>query len=220
MINNWKMGFQSLKYAYGRLSNTIMMVIFFLMGILFYAMGPMLNNAFFGGFMIMCAALMPTQMIYSLSVSNLVQASPAKKKMQTSVPAVFTTGSMMAVYLVNILIHAVVSALSPETDYDAGGAMVMQALTALTLMAYLGVAYKYFMASLVMFFVVYFSVYTGGFAAGVLFEAVNIPFALAAVLGFALIAAGRAAQYWVSLLVYKAPMSKMAQTASLRKELQ
>jgi hypothetical protein len=37
--------------------------------------------------------------------------------------------------------------------------------------------------------------------------------------GFAILAAGAMAEYLLSLLVYRAPMDKMAQSAPLRKEI-
>ena len=50
-------------------------------------------------------------------------------------------------------------------------------------------------------------------------EGVAAPFLAAAALGLGIIAAGGILEYLLSLLVYKAPMSKQAQSASLRREL-
>lgn len=53
MINNWKLGLKSLEYAYGITSNFVLMIIFGLMGLVFYIIGPGIHNTFMGGYMLM-----------------------------------------------------------------------------------------------------------------------------------------------------------------------
>ena len=220
MINNWKLGLKSLKYAYGIKPNFFLMIVFMLISLVFYTIGPRINSRFLGGYMLMCMAILPTQMVYSLSVSNIVQSSPLKKKMQTIVPAVFTCGNLVIMYLVNVLIYGVMVWVHPESVLEMGNEVLLLALTMMVMSIYMGLAYKYFAVSVIMFLFVYFSLYIGKnfvildqFGSGAVF------FGIMALLGLASVVVGGVMQYWVSLLVYKAPMSKMAQVASLRKEL-
>ena len=220
MINNWKLGLKSLKYAYGIKPNFFLMIVFMLISLVFYTIGPRINSRFLGGYMLMCMAILPTQMVYSLSVSNIVQSSPLKKKMQTIVPAVFTCGNLVIMYLINVLIYGVMVWVHPESVLEMGNEVLLLALTMMVMSIYMGLAYKYFAVSVIMFLFVYFSLYIGKnfvildqFGSGAVF------FGIMALLGLASVVVGGVMQYWVSLLVYKAPMSKMAQVASLRKEL-
>ncbi len=219
MINNWKLGLKSLEYAYGITSNFILMIIFGLMGLVFYIIGPGIHNTFMGGYMLMCTAILPTQMVYSLSMSNIVQSSPMKKKMQTTIPAAFTCGNLMIMYLINAVIRGIMVWAHPETALAAGKEVLLLALVIMMMSVYLALAFKYFMVSIIMFIAVYFSIFRG-MNAIVLdwFESGAAVYMAMIILGLAFVAVGGIAQYLCSLLVYKVPMSKMAQ-ASLIKNL-
>ena len=69
--------------------------------------------------------------------------------------------------------------------------------------------------------VIYSSVYVGMGTdmKGSIFNQDNASLILATVIGLACIAAGAVGQYLLTLLLYKKPLSKMAQAAPLRKEL-
>ncbi len=219
MINSWKLGLKSIRYAYGKTSNCIMMIVFFLLGLVFYAMPDSTGNGFLGGYMLMCVALMPVQMLYSLSVSNLVQSSPFKKKMQTSVPAVFACVNMLVLHIVNILIHWGHVIRYPASAQRMTQELLMQILSMLFLMVYMAVAYKFFVISMCLFIGIFGPIYVGKIHTFGLLKTNNLALWQLAVLGLVVIAAGGVIQYMISLLIYKAPMSKMAQSPSLRKEL-
>lgn len=219
MINNWKLGLKSLEYAYGRKSNFILMIVFGLMSVAFYAIGPGIRNTFFGGYMLMCTAILPTQMIYSLSMSNIVQSSPMKKKMQTAIPAAFTCGNLMVMYLINAVIRGIMMWGHPETVLETGKEILMLALVMMLMSIYLAIAFKYFIVSVLMFLAVYFIAFRAiDFIVPDQFGAGAAVYMAMIILGLAFVAVGGIAQYLCSLLVYKAPMSKAAQ-ASLNKEI-
>ncbi len=220
MINNWKLGLKSLDYAYGIKSNFTLMIVFALISVLFFTIGSSINCSIFGGYMLMCAAILPTQMVYSLSMSNMVQSSPMKKKMQTTIPAVFTCGNLVIMYLINVLIYGVMVLVHPEAALEKGSEILLLALIMMMMSAYLGIAYKYFGISVIIFFFVYCSLSIGrNFVILDQFGTGPVYFGVMAILGLVSVVAGGFLQYLVSLLVYKAPMSKMAQAAALRKEL-
>lgn len=225
MIKNWKLGMKSLKYAYGIKMNVLVGIAFLaLAGVMYITKGQMMSGLG-GDYMLMCAALLPTQMIYSLSASNMVQASTVRKKMQTSVPAMVTYGNMVLVYLVMILIRLVTVFGHPERTDRIGGDLVVMAGMMLLFMVYTGAAYKYFMLSVAMVIVTvliispYNNIVENDLFSWVFFSRGWRGIVLSAALGLLLLTAGGLLQYLVSLLVYKKPMSKMAQAAPLRKEL-
>lgn len=219
MINAWKLGFKSLRYAYGRRSTIIMMGIFFAMGLAFSVMWLNPVNSYLGGYMLIVVAILPTQMVYSLSVSNMVQASPAKKKMQTSIPAIFTCGNLIGVYLLIVLIQGAIAWGQPVAVRQMKVGVLMSALTILVVAVYLAVAYKHFIISILMFILFYFSMFqVSGLISWMFLESAPWSYPLVSVMGLVPVILGGFLQYLVSLLVYKAPMSKMANSA-LRKEL-
>jgi len=226
MINNWKLGWKYMHYAHSRISNMIAMAIFFVIGIAFlamYAIDNTFTTFFLGGYMMLASAMMPTQMLQSLNVSNLVQASPAKKKLQTSVPAVVSCVNMIIIYLIIVLIMGITTTIHPESIAILCTETLFLAGSCIAMMIYMALAYKYFTVSIVMFLFIYSTLYMNSTMAehfADVFPLTTLPaFPLTILAGIALIAAGGFLQYLVSLSVYKAPMSKMAQAASLRKEM-
>lgn len=225
MIKNWKLGMKSLKYAYGIKTNVLVGIAFLaLAGVMYIVKGQMILGLG-GDYMLMCVALLPTQMIYSLSASSMVQASTVRKKLQTSVPAMVTYGNMVLVYLIMILIRLAAVFGHPEQMGRIGGELVVMAGLMLLFMVYLGVAYKYFTLSIAMVLVTvliispYNDVVENDLFSWIIFSQGWQGIVLSAVLGLLLLTAGGALQYLVSLIIYKKPISKMAQAAPLRKEM-
>ena len=225
MINNWKLGFKILRHGYGLVMNIIQGIAFCVLGIaflLFETLMPPYGRMMAGQVIILCIGMLPVQMLYSLSASNLVLTSPVRKKLQTSVPAQLTWGGMTLLYLIIVLIRAAMSGKFPEGKSSVCNELVILGLVAMIIMLYMGIAYKYFVVSLVFLIpVIYSSVYMGMWAdmKWSIFSQNNASFILATVIGLACIAAGAMGQYLLTLLLYKKPLSKMAQAAPLRKEL-
>lgn len=224
MINNLKLGLKTIRYAHGFKGNIAAAVLMAGFGLLISATNIAMGNlGALGGIFMIVGAMFPAQLIYSLSMSALVQTAPAKKRMQTAVPAVITCSSMMVMYLFFVLVNMIMAAVKPEYVVQICSELVSVSFFAFMIMLYVSVCYKYFWVSFVMFFAVYaFCFYGISYRSLFRFDVFGSDagsFLLAALLGLAVIAAGGFAEYGVSLLVYKAPMSKRAQAASLRKSL-
>ena len=224
MIDNYKLGMKMLRYGSG-LVGTIVCTIFFLV------LGLAMNIGYTsfgiagtpGDIMLMVIAMLPVQVIYSLSVSNLVQSSPAKKRMQTSVPTTVTCFNMIALCLINSLFKGIAMTGPPEFIVTACSEMVTLAVFSALIMLYIAIAYKYFLANIIAGVMVYF--FTSARLNAVnhiqlgIFDNSVSSFVLALAISLILIVLGGFGQYALSLLVYKAPMSKYAQSAAVRKEM-
>lgn len=226
MINDLKLGLKTIKYAHGVKSNLAGSIIMIAVGLFLYAVNIMMEGYIGvpGGIFMILSAMFPVQMIFSLSASNLVQSSPAKKRMQTSVPAMISCGGMLVMYVLYAGMGAVLAVVRPQNISKICNEFVTMSLFAFLIMLYIAVAYKYFWVSCIMFLGVYSFTYCGmvlgnGIMPDNMFSSDAGSFLLAMGIGLAIIVAGGFAQYGISLLVYKAPMSKMAQAASLRKSL-
>lgn len=229
MINNLKLGVRVLRYGYGIGMSLIQGALFLLMGGLFFVMdvtsfGSAFQRGFFGNFMFMCIGMLPAQVLYSLSAVSMVQASPMKKKLQTAVPTAITWVSMTFLYLVTALMRGIVVLMQPERLSEVCIELVALGVIIAFLMLYTGVAYKYFLAITIFFALSFWLIF---FYRSWMISWWNLfgtnentfSFVLAVVTGLTCIAAGGIGEYLLSLLVYRAPMSKMAQMAPLRKEL-
>lgn len=225
MINNWKLGFKILRHGYGLVMSIIQGIAFFLFGGFFLFLQISTNN-FRGGIpgqvVLLCIGILPIQMLYSLSVSNLVLTSPVRKKLQTSVPAVLTWSCMTFLYLATALVRGVMAWNLPEIRSSVCSELVVLGLVAMAMMLYLGMAYKYFVLSLLFLFPIIFISVNMGMPVELnwaVFSQGNASLILAVAVGLACIGVGAIGEYLISLLVYKRPMSKIAQAAPLRKEL-
>lgn len=110
----------------------------------------------------------------------------------------------------------------PEIRSSVCSELVLLGLVAMAMMLYLGSAYKYFVLSLLFLFPIIFISVNMGMPVELnwtVFNQGKASLILAAAIGLACIGVGAIGEYLISLLVYKRPMSKMAQAAPLRKEL-
>lgn len=224
MMNNFKLGIKMLRYGSGLVSMMVCGVIFFVLGLLIYIWDKTFENAGLSGDVLMMVLVMfPAQIIYSLSVSNLVQSSPVKKRMQTSVPATVTCFCVIALYLLLSLINGIMIIRHPEYIRAICVETVTMAVFVAFIMISIAVAYKHFWMSFIDGFAVYYMIS----ARMTIVEKFQFEifgsnagsFVLALVIGLIIIVLGGIGQYGVSLLVYKAPMSKYAQSAAVRKEM-
>lgn len=224
MMNNFKLGIKMLRYGSGLVSMMVCGVAFFVLGLLMNIWDKTLGNAGLSGdVLMMILGMFPAQIIYSLSVSNLVQSSPVKKRMQTSVPATVTCFCVIALYLLLSLINGIMIISHPEYIRAICVETVTMAVFVAFIMISIAVAYKHFWMSFIAGFAVYYMIS----ARMTIVEKFQFEifgsnagsFALALVIGLIIIVLGGFGQYGVSLLVYKAPMSKYAQSAAVRKEM-
>lgn len=94
MKNDLAKGFQLMRFCLSKYTNFIMMVVFFCLGLtmeLLESSGavPQRSGGYFpigiGAIFLVCTAIFPPQMAVSLDVCLMAQASPYKKKLQTSI---------------------------------------------------------------------------------------------------------------------------------------
>ncbi len=223
MISNWKLGMKILRYSYGIKTNLFVAAALLGMNVLYIFPNITTYKGILSGCMLMSVGLLPTQMLYSLSASNMVQASPCKKRMQTSVPAAVTFGSMALMYLVAVLERGIIVLVRPDSMGWGAGSLLIQAALMMTVMLYMGIAYKYFVAATLCFIPALMLLLTRIRVNSIyewnLLRHGWVSFGMAIILGLAALAAGALLQYFLTLLLYRVPLSKAAQVAPLRREL-
>lgn len=223
MMHDLKIGIKVMRYAYGIKMNCISAGLFALAGLLYIVEGKSGNNGLVGSYFWICIGMIPVQLIQSLNAANFVQSSPIKKKMQTSIPVMLSLASMMAMYLAEVLLYGIMVWANPGRAAEISGSLVLMAILGALLLLYLGACYKCFVVatfcliSLLVFWM--WGVINGVLVPKAMFGSWNISFGLAVLMGFGILIAGSAAEYLLTLLLYKKPVAKMAQAAPLRKEL-
>lgn len=224
MIKNLKMGFKVMRYSYNWKINIVMGILFALIGAVMLLVDGLMGMGMLGGYLMMCASLMMVQSLYSMSVSNMVLASPLRKKVQTVIPVVLGGSGMLVMYLVAIVIYCIEILINKDMIVIACNSLIILSIVMFVMMLYIVVAYKYFAVSILVFAAVYvcFGNYDSVFARNpswIAWETSYGSFALAAVIGLVVWGIGVFMAYLLSLLVYRMPLSKMAMTPVLRKQM-
>jgi hypothetical protein len=171
--------------------------------------------SYLGGLYIVMGGMFGYQIFISLDVSTLVQTSPYKRKLQTSIPLL----SMAPLVYLTYTIIAVVWGCRGSDMVGAPFGLLLLAGTASILIVYLAVVYKFFWIMILMFAIV-FGVGTGaGMSAGQGAGMTQLPFGYpaAVLLGYVMITAAHFLAYGISLLLYKREFSKYAFGAAMRK---
>lgn len=225
MINDIKLGIKIMRYGHGFVLNIILGAWFLVIGIgviILSMSGHLINWS--GGCFAIAAALMPIQIIFSLNTSNMVLSSPVRKKMQTVVPTAIACICTLSMYIVVDLLLLIMVCINPDRIPVACSLVALQILFAVFFMIYIPICYKYMVAAIIIGIIVWtcvinaimimpdvnsFSFFNKGISSFLLISALGLPG----------IVAGGFIQYLLSLLFYKAPVSKYSQNIYLRKEL-
>lgn len=228
MINDMKLGLKMLRYAYGLKTNLTQGGIFLALGIVYTVIGSMETHSTgspgaFSGVFFSSLAMLPVQMCYSLSTSDLVKASPVRKRMQTSVPVLLHCCGALLIYLAECLVYGICCLRRPELEQAMCRDIVAVALIAAFMMLYSGVCYKYFVATTLVVVPFMCLWLVGRLKSGEFVTWMSggreVSFFAAAGMGLGILILGGMAEYLFTLLLYRAPLSKAAQPAPLRKWL-
>ena len=173
-----------------------------------------------GAVFLFCSAMFPAQLVMSLDMSQMVQASPYKKKLQTSIPAKMTTVGILIMFGWSMFLQVISCMISGKNFADQGVKLLMTGMWAFVILLFTGICYKFFVVSMIVMYIFIFG-------AGMLLEIGLLFFIpkgfihplVAIVEDIALILIGGVIQYGLMRLFYKYPLSKAAFGAAIRREM-
>lgn len=221
MINDMKLGIRLLRYGYGIKMNLVLLIVCTAADVLFFALELAGITTPLDGYLLLACAMVPVQILFSLNAVDIVLASPVRKKLQTSVPAVMSLCATLAAYLIIVLKKAVIILIHPDKTAQSAVMLSFLAFLAAVIMVFTGVLYKSFPAFLVMCFSL------SGFVSFFMMSLLRSDFlgedmgalVRGALIGAVLILAGGALEYVLSILFYKKPVSKKTLGGKLSREL-
>lgn len=173
-----------------------------------------------GAVFLFCSAMFPAQLVMSLDMSQMVQASPYKKKLQTSIPAKMTTAGILIMFGWSMFLQVISCVISGKNFADQGVKLLMTGMWAFVILLFTGVCYKFFVVSMI---IMYILVLGAGMLVGIA-QQFFIPKGfihplVAIVADIVLILAGGVIQYGFMKLFYKFPLSKAAFGAAIKREM-
>lgn len=213
MVKKFKFGMKLIKYCSGIWQCMFLALLFFVVGSLLFMlnMPGYLPPVYLG-----ISNLYLIQLLQTLNTSSLVRCSPKGKALQTSVPVIVGVSSLLLIYGLTVVIELLLLKNGLTRTEDVVSALVIAGLFEMLILAYCGMAFKWFLVSLFLFLVCVFSFIPMQY----LFNervAPYIPLWGAVVIGALEIMLGGCLSFALSLMIYREPMSKAAQMQSLRK---
>ena len=213
MFKGLKLGIRMLKYGFRSKSMLVMGIVFFCLGILFMILFSDIGY-FAGATYFMVTGLFCESSITSLGITGMVQSSPKKKALHTSVPVVLNTCWFYITYFVFMSIRLVMWRVSGQEMQPSEP--VIYGLLAIICMVYGLGCYKLFYVAVVFFVLTYFPLCWGG--EELIHQAMmGVPLWVAVLIGLVEILLGACVQYGLYRLTYRLPIDKMSVNMSLRK---
>ena len=213
MIKNYKLGLKLLKYSYGIKQCVLIALLFFVIGLLLFMVN---SSGFLGPLYLGMSAIYITQLLNTLNISSLVQSSSRKKALQTSIPVLVGLPVYLLAYGLTVVVEMLLLHTGKTQVQDIVGTLILVGLMEMWLLAYCGLAYKWFYASVIMFFGA--ALFVPSFQ--YLMEEMVLPHVSlweAAVIGLMEILTGGCLQYLISRLTYRLPIARAAQMRTLQK---
>lgn len=198
-------------YGLGVKTQRAFCIIFLIVGTLF-KLSPLETEYMgidVGAVFLFCSAMIPAQLVMSLDMSQMVQASPYKKKLQISIPAKMTTAGVMIMLGWSIFLQVISCMISGKNFADQGVKLLMTGMWAFVILLFTGVCYKFFVVSMIVMYIFMFGV-------GMPLE-IGLHFFIpkgfihplvAIVADIVLVLTGGVIQYGLMKLFYKFPLSK------------
>ena len=207
MLKDIKLGFKLLRYGYKLKLNVIMLVFFAVIGIASDIMSK--GTTIIGGIYFMMSGMFTFQLIMSMDVSELIQSTSLKKKLQIYIPVMSSTVINLVIFTFLVVERVIL------IQYGVADKTQLFTLDVALLIVYLytSICYKYFVLGFIVFMVLFMGVFT--VLSGAAFVPVsNAVFKLGlpvvALLGYIAIFAGGALEILIGELLYKKPLSEFA----------
>lgn len=216
MMKDLKMGIELLKYTFGIKAGVVFGAIFFLCGLIFMLLGQ--DASIIGAYFIIAVGAWPMQMLYSMTVPSMVRSSAWEKAMQTKVLSWVGVVAYLVPNVVIILFELVTILINSENSKMASVTVLYAGVMTLLLFCYMGAALKFFTASTVAYFILFFVILKNDNILVWLIQ-YEILFPVAVIVCLGLVLLGGVLHYGISCLLYRKPVSKSAQMRELKKTM-
>lgn len=199
------------------------MILFIVVGIAFEMMSVLGSGVIFwnrsldfGGLFLYSAAMYPAQILMSLDISGMVQASPYKKKIQTGAMSFASLCGNLTALAILLLVRGLGAWILPERAPLIWGMLPAIGIMGLGLSIMGAIMYKFYILSIIVLAVI-FAIFGGinsyqdimavEYDSGIM-GSMSVPVGVAFCL--AMILLGNAAQYLIARALYRRPFSKGA----------
>ena len=171
------------------------------------------GTSFLGGFYLMMTGMFAYQLIMSMDISEMVQSSAAKRKLQVGLPVVASTVVYLASYTFLLVERVILIHQNPQSKEELLYTLFTILLIMITVYIFSSICYKYFVAGMILFLILFIGVDTGAVILwnnGIGAWLCQIGLGWLAVLGYAVVLLGGGIEYLLGSLLYRKPLSEFA----------
>ncbi len=211
MLKDIKLGFKLLRYGYKLKLNVIMFVFFAVSGIASDIMSK--GTSIIGGVYFMMCGMFTFQLIMSMDVSELIQSTSLKKKLQIYIPVMSSTVINLVVFTFLVIERVILIQNSVADKKQLIFTLFTLDVELLTVYLYTSICYKYYVLGFIVFMVLFmgvFTVFSGAAFVPVSNAVFKLGLPVVALLGYIAIFAGGALEILIGELLYKKPLSEFA----------
>lgn len=151
MLKDIKLGFKLLKYGYKLKLNVILLALFAIIGIASDIMSK--GTSIIGGVYFMMSGMFTFQLIMSMDVSELIQSTSLKKKLQIHIPVLSSTVINLVVFTFLVVERVILIQNSVADKTQLIYTLFTLDVVLLIVYLYKSICYKYFLLGFIVFMV-------------------------------------------------------------------
>ncbi len=225
MINDFKKALQLSLYGFKAQVQMIFMIIFVIIGLIWeYSFQGM---HWIGAFFIVLAPIYFSQLLYGMGMSNMVAASPYKKKLQVLYPALSNCFFELVAMTIIVLLKVFEMRTYPENRRGLMYVLLSVCMFCIVLNFYSAIVYKYFALAIVLMLApvmalsyIFTSESFNNYEGGLLSALVDhMSMGGLVLICYLTVFLGTALQYVLSTALYKKPLSEYAMGMAMKKAL-
>ena len=196
------------KFSFKFKTNMIFLIVFFVIGVINELVTG--GTQYLGGFYIVLCSIYMFQFVMSLSMSDMIQASPIGRRIQLDMPVKLNAFLAIVLYTFLAIFRIYMARMNPANERDITISLFMIDVMFFEIFIYTAFVYKYFLVSVFVFCFTFAFLANGLHITSKLGILHNLTLNYSVLIGYLVILIGAILQYLICRLLVKKPISQRA----------
>lgn len=208
MLKEIKLGFKLLKYGYKVKMNVVTLILFLAIGVFSEVMAK--GTSLVGGVYFMIGGMFAYQMVMSMDVSQMIQSTAMKKKLQIYIPAMVSFIIYIVIFTFLVIEKVILIQNHAAKPSELVNTLLWVEMIMASVYIFVSICYKFFVLGFIVFMAIDMSMFMGLLTSGIMAAMEKLSFGATIVMGYAIIILGTLLVVGVGTLLYKKPLSEFA----------
>ena len=208
MLKEIKLGFKLLKYGYKLKMNVVTLILFLAIGVFSEVMAK--GTSLVGGVYFMIGGMFAYQMVMSMDVSQMIQSTAMKKKLQIYIPAMVSFIIYIVIFTFLVIEKVILIQNHAAKPSELVNTLLWVEMIMASVYIFVSICYKFFVLGFIVFMAIDMSMFMGLLTSGIMAAMEKLSFGATIVMGYAIIILGTLLVVGVGKLLYKKPLSEFA----------